>query len=262
MHSRITLFALLSATTLFAQAHAVHGSSLLAPQTTLPITFTKSISADHSRQGDTIIAKTTQPVKLADGREVGAGALVTGHVISANSFAFDKTPYAKQKSSTLEVQFDALIVQGKTLPLHVYVRAMADPLTTWDAQRPKATDMDPLGTLTQVGGDQLTPSQKEILSSDGDIVGYNKHGGAFAHLIANSGRGAQCDGTDTEQPVFVFSASACGLYGFANVSSISLGSPSDPSHLSFSSIHGSPKIWRNSTALLEVLSDSNVASIQ
>lgn len=262
MHSGISLLVLLSATTLFAQTHPAHGSSLLAPQTTLPITFTKSISADHSRPGDTVIAKTTQPVKFDDGREIRAGALVTGHVISANAFGFDKTPYAKQKASTLEVQFDALVVGGEKLPLRVYVRAMADPLTTWAAQRPQATDMDPLGTLTQVGGDQLTPSQKEILNRDGDIVGYNKHGGAFAHLIANSGRGAQCDGTDTEQPVFIFSASACGLYGFANLSSTSLGSESDPSHLSFSSTHGSPKIWRSSTALLEVLPDSNVASIQ
>jgi hypothetical protein len=262
LHSRISLLALLSATTLFAQAHTAHGSSLLAPQSTVPITFTKSISADHSKPGDIFVAKTTQPIKLSDGREVGAGALVTGHVISASAFGFDKTPYAKQKPSTLEIQFDALVVQGEKLPLHVYVRAMADPLTTWDAQRPQASDMDPLGTLTQVGGDQLTPSQKEIVNRDGDIVGYNKHAGAFAHLIANSGRGAQCDGTDTEQPVFIFSASACGLYGFANLSSTSLGSASDPSHLSFSSTHGSPKIWRNSTALLEVLSDSNVASIQ
>jgi hypothetical protein len=262
LHSGISLLVLLSATTLFAQTHPAHGSSLLAPQTTLPITFTKSISADHSRPGDTVIAKTTQPIKLANGRKVGAGALVTGHVISANAFGFDKTPYAKQKASTLEVQFDALVVHGEKLPLRVYVRAMAGPFTSWDAQKPQASDMDPLGTLTQVGGDQLTPSQKEILNRDGDIVGYNKHGGAFAHLIANSGRGAQCDGTDTEQPVFIFSASACGLYGFANLSSTSLGSESDPSHLSFSSTHGSPKIWRSSTALLEVLPDSNVASIQ
>jgi hypothetical protein len=262
VHSRITLLALLSATTLFAQGPVAHGSSLLAPQTTLPITFTKSISADHSKAGDIITAKTTQSIKLTDGREVRAGALVTGHVTSANACEFDKTPYAKQKASTLEVQFDAVVVQGEKLPLRVYVRAMADPLTSGDAERPQASDMDSLGTLTQVGGDQLTPSQKEILSREGDIVGYNKHGGAFAHLIANSGRGAQCDGTDTEQPVSIFSASACGLYGFANISSTSLGSASDPSHLSFSSSHGSPKIWRNSTALLEVLSDSDVASIK
>ena len=260
MHSGFSLLALISASTLLAQTHPAHGSSLLAPQTTVPITFTKSISADQSKAGETVVAKTTQPIRLSDGREVKAGATIIGHVITANGFQFDKTPYAKQKPSTLEVQFDALVVGGEKLPLHVYVRAMADPLVTWDAQKPQASDMDPLGTLTQVGGDQLTPSQKEILNRDGDIVGYNKHGGAFAHLIANSGRGAQCDGTDTEQPVSNFSANACGLYGFGNLSSVSLGSVSDPSHLSFSSTHRSPRIWRSSTALLEVLSDSNVAS--
>ena len=62
-------------------------------------------------------------------------------MISANAFGFDKTPYEKQKPSTLELQFDALVVAGEKLPLRVYVRAMADPLTTWDAQKPQATDM-------------------------------------------------------------------------------------------------------------------------
>jgi hypothetical protein len=255
------VFALLSSTVLIGQSHASTGATL-APQTTLPITFTKSISADHSKPGDLITAKTTQIIKLADGREVQPGAIVLGHVISAKPFKYDKTPYAKQGESLLEVQFDSLSVPGEKLPLHVSLRAIADPLTSWDARKPMATDMDPLGTLTQVGGDQLTPSQSEIVSRDGDVVGYNKHGGAFAHLIANSGRDAQCDGSNTEQAVSIFSASACGMYGFGGTSLDLAGSVSEPSRMSLSSTHVSPKIWRNTTALLEVLPDSNSASVQ
>lgn len=255
------VLALLSSTLVVAQSHA-STETTLAPQTTLPITFTKSVSADRSKPGDVVLARTTQAIKLSGGREVRPGALITGHVITAKPFAYNKAPYAKQGESTLEVQFDSLVAEGEKVPLRVYLRAIADPITSWDARRPKSTDLDSLGTLTQVGGDQLTPSQNEILSSDGDVVGYNKHSGAFAHLIANTGRSVQCDGSNTEQAVSIFSASACGMYGFTGTSLNSAGSISDPSHVSLSSTHGSPKIWKNSVALLEVLPDHGSASIQ
>jgi hypothetical protein len=255
------VFALLSSTGLIGRSHASTGASF-APQTTLPITFTKSVSADHSRPGDLVVARTTQVIKLSDGREVEPGALVTGHVITAKPFTYDRSPYAKQEESLLEVQFDSLTVQGEKIPLHVYVRAIADPIASWDARKPKSSDLDSLGTLTQVGGDQLIPSQNEIRSRDGDVVGYNKHGGAFAHLIANSAGSVQCDGSNTEQAVSIFSASACGMYGFTGTSLNTAGSISDPSHMSLSSTHGSPKIWKNSAALLEVLPDPSSASVQ
>jgi hypothetical protein len=254
------VLALFSSTLLVGQSHASTGAAL-APQTTLPITFTKSVSADRSRPGDLVIAKTTQVIELSDGTEVQPGALVTGHVIAASPFAYDKTPYAKQRESLLEVQFDSLSFQGNKLPLHVYLRAIADPISSWDARKPMPSDMDSVGTLTQIGGDQLIPSQSEIRSRDGDVVGYNKRGGPFAHLIANSGRGAQCDGSDSEQAISIFSASACGLYGFADTS-LSSGSISAPSRMSLSSTHVSPKIWRHTAALLEVLSDTESASIR
>lgn len=261
LNARITfILAVLSSTVFVAQSNALTGVAL-APQTTLPITFTKSVSADHSKAGDLVFAKTTQVIKLSDGREVRPGALITGHVIMAKPFAYDKTPYAKQRESMLAIQFDTLSVQGEKLPLHIYVRAIADPVTSRDARSatsPEGTQT----TLTQIGGDQLTPSQSEILSSDGDVVGYNKRGGAFAHLIASNAGSVRCDGSDSEQPVYIFSASACGAYGFANSSLDSAGSSSDPSHMSLSSTHRSPKIWKYSTALLEVLPDSTSASVQ
>ena len=247
---------LLSSTSLFAQSGAT-----LAPQTTLPIAFANSVSADHSKPGDLFLAKTTQVVKLSDGSEVRSGSLVTGHVIAATPFTYDKTPYAKQKESVLEIKFEALSAHGETIPLHVYVRAMADPVTSSEARESTGFEGVPT-TWRQVGGDQLTPSENEIRSSEGDVVGYNKSGGAFAHLIANNAGSVRCDGSDSEQPVSVFSASACGMYGFGGTSIASAGSLSDPSHLSVVSTHRSPKIWKYSTALLEVLPASPLASVQ
>ena len=229
--------------------------ALLTPGTTLPIRFDHSIDANHVHTGDAISAKTTQQVRLANGQTLPAGAHVIGHVTTASAFSFDTTPYAKQKQSTLTIHFDSIDAKNEHLPLNVYVRAMADPITSWDARRPKPSDEDPLGTLTQIGGDQLTPSQKEILSQEGDIVGYQHHGGAYAHLISATGNApSSCDATDTEQSMGLYSASACGLYGFTNVSLLENGRAGNASILTLVSHRDSPKIWANSTALLEVLS--------
>ncbi len=95
-------------------------------------------------------------------------------------------------------------------PLKVMVRAMADPLTSWGAREPKSSDLDSLGTVTQIGGDQLVPSQVEVVNMDGDVVAYNRRNGVYAHLIAHR----DCDGSDNEVSVGIYSPSACGLYGF------------------------------------------------
>jgi hypothetical protein len=109
--------------------------------------------------------------------------------------------------------------------------------------------MDPDETVTQIGGDQLTPSRSEVINRDGDVVAYNKRGGVFAHLIANG----RCDASDSEVSVDIYSASACGLYGFTNVSAAELGSPANPSTVTLVSTRTSPKVWKYSTALLEVV---------
>jgi hypothetical protein len=249
---RIVPFILGAASVLPAQSHVAAGRSAQLPaHATLPIAFTKTVSASHAEPGDLIQARTTQAIRLTDGRNVPAGSLVTGHILAARAFAYDKTPYAKQVPGALEIQIDSLQAQGLTVPLHVSLRAMADPLTSWQAHEPRSTDLDPLGTTTQVGGDLLTPSQKEIINRNGDVVGYNKKGGEFAHLIANSRGPLNCDGGDTEQPVSRFSASACGLYGFTGMTLTDF----DSSHIGLASTHSNPKIWKNTTALLETTLD-------
>jgi hypothetical protein len=232
-----------------ASSAALAQSPALTAPATLPVTFTKTVSAAHSKPGDVVEAKTFQRVQLPGGDSIPAGARVIGHVVSANGFAYDKTPYAHQKPSALSVHFDSVQVNGQAVPLNVTVRAIATPIATWDAQTPQASDIDSAGTTTQIGGDQLTPSQSEVRDMDGDVVAYNKKGGVYAHLIARD----DCDGSDVEVSVGLFSASACGAYGFANVSLAEHGTTAQPSTMTLVSTHGSPEIWKHSTALLEVI---------
>jgi len=235
---------------------AAQAMALKAP-TTLPIIFTRSVSAANSHAGDVVLAKTVQSVQLANGMVAPSGTTVTGHVVAADKFAFDTTPYAHQKSSTLSIRFDSVDIAGQQIPLNVTVRAMASPIASSDAREAAGSDIDPVATVTQIGGDKLIPSQTEVRNMDGDIVAYNKHGGVYAHLISNG----RCDGSDVEVSVGIYSASACGLYGFTNISASEFGSSSTPSTLTLVSSRTSPQIWKHSTALLEVVpTEQSVAS--
>ena len=262
LFSRISLLALFSAAVCAAQAHAAPaGNGMLEPHATVPITFVKSVNANKAKPGDAVLARTTQVVRFANGQELKPGAEVLGHVVRVQPFAFDKTPYARQGVSVLAIQFDTLSTQSEKIPLHVTVRALADVFATTAAVEPRPSDEDPLHSTTQVGGDVVIPSQSEIVNSEGDTVGYNKRGGNFAHLIANVGAGGlRCDASNTEQPVSIFSASACGIYGFGDLSFSAPLSGANSPGFSLSSTRRAPEIPRYSSALLEVLPDPAVSS--
>jgi hypothetical protein len=239
----------------FALAQAANAASdgaELSAKTTLPIVFTRTVSANHARVGDTVLARTTQLVHLPDGSLLPAGTKIVGHVVSANPFSFDRTPYARQNPSELAIRFDTAQFNSTTLPLRVTLRAMAGPIAVNDAREPKSSDLDPLGTLSQIGGDLLVPSQKEVVNQQGDVVAYNRRDGVYAHLIANG----QCDASGNEVSVNIFSPTACGLYGFGNVSAQAMGSATRPSEVVLVSTHGSPQIWKHTVALLEVLPET------
>jgi hypothetical protein len=252
--SQVFFVALLSSTLGLSQTAKAATPNAASPRTVIPITFTKTLSADKARVGDVIYAKTTQVARLVTGELIPAGTEVLGHVAAATGFVYDKTPYATQKESVLEIQFDSLHLGGRDLALKVTVRAMADPLTSWGAREQNVAD-DSLATVTQIGGDILIPSQSEVVNRSGDVVAYNRRNGVYAHLIARG----NCDGSTNEVSMDIYSASACGLYGFTDVAARETGSPSYPSRLSLVSTHTSPKIWRHSTALLEVLPDAGTA---
>lgn len=244
----ITLLVASSAALAQTGRSSAEGISLNAPAT-LPIVFTKSVSAKTSHAGDSFTAKTTQAVHLADGEVIPSGAKITGHIVAATPFVYDTTPYARQKASVLAIHFESIEVGRETVPLSVRVRAMADPITSEEARTPLSDDIDPSGATTQIGGDQRYPWNAPVTNADGDVVAYSRQGGVYAHLIANAG----CDGSSSEVSVGIYSASACGLYGFYRTSAEEMGSTAHPSMLTLVSTHVSPKIWKESTALLEVL---------
>lgn len=226
--------------------------------TAIPVEFTHTIEAGKAKPGDAVIAKTIEIVTLSGGTIVPKGATLVGHVVESRAFVFDPTPYAIQKPSTLSIHFDKVLARNEMIRVDMSVRALANSGTAYEAAVPQGIDeSDHLGTMVQVGGDHFSPISKEVFSSDDeDIVGYNRKDGVFARLIANDYvdryASVRCDSTSTEQSVGIFSASACGLYGFYQVYMSEDGSD-DGGSFKLESRHRNVKLYAHSAALLQVL---------
>jgi hypothetical protein len=171
-----------------------------------------------------------------------------GHVVVLDSFHFDQTPYAHQKPSMLSIHFDKLQTAGATIPVNLSVRAIASTIDSDQAARPHYLDeTDRVGTITLIGGTELTPMDKMIQSDNGDAIGYNRKNGHFARLVATG----HCAATDSEQAIAIFSPDACGAYGFAG--DYLADSGQDGSGTFTLAVRGrSLKLYAGSTALLQV----------
>ena len=236
----------------FALLSAAHGQQAMfvASRATVPIIITRDVSAKTARPGDLVYAKTSQRSQLPNGVVVPSGTRVLGHVISTSG------PVQRRKLvyddvapvSSLTIRFDSLELAHEQLPITAYGRAMADPFESESARMSQPSDIDPQSTTTQIGGDLLTPSQRDIVDQDGHVVGHNLRHGAYARLRHNG----SCLGTDVEVSVGIYSGSACGLYGFTEVRATGVGTLQSRD-ITLSSSMTTARIWRDSTALLELV---------
>lgn len=237
------------------------------PSTTaVPVQFTHTIDASKAKPGDAVTARTLQVIVLPDGQLIPKGTTVLGHVVAANPFQFNSTPYAVQTASSLSVHFDSLREKGETIPVSLSVRALADDRLSEQAATPHflANDSGIAPTIDQIGGDQYAPAGKTIESANGDVVGYNRKQGAFARLIANVSQNGSvaCDATNTEQSVAIFSASACGLYGFGSKASLSENGQANGGTFRVESIGYNFTLGQGSTALLQVTEPASFGALR
>jgi hypothetical protein len=237
------------------QAVVPPNRALVVPQNTaLPVRFIRSVDAKKALPGDRVIAKTLQVVILLGGQRVSKGTLVVGHIVDARPYHVDREPYAHQQGSFVSIHFDQIVNEDLSLPVNLSVRVLANTLPSQLAARPHYQDeTDGSGTMILIGGDEYSPFDKTILDNDGDVIGYNRREGVFARLLASDDptpkASRNCGGTNTEQSVAIFSPSACGLYGFGNVSMTHAGRNGSGT-FTLVSRGRSMKLYAGSTALL------------
>jgi hypothetical protein len=242
---------------MYAAAATASAPSQTLPQSTaIPVRFVHSLDAKSAKAGDSVTAKTMQVIMLPGGGSIARGSVIVGHVVAAQAFHFDPTPYAHQQPSLISIHFDKVQNGDAVIPVNLSVRAIANTIDSREAAYPHSTDdTDHVGRMTLIGGTTFSPLETNIASEDGDAIGYNRKDGVFARLTASgySGTGASfhCEGTGTEQSVAIFSPGACGVYGFAG--DYLSGNGQDGSGTFTLAVRGhSVKLYAGSTALLQV----------
>jgi hypothetical protein len=237
-------------------AATAFGENRMSVATAIPVRFEHSVDAAKAKTGDVVVAKTIQVVILSDGRFLAKGATLIGHVVEAQPFHFNSTPYARQQPSELSIHFDKLQTGDALIPLSLAVRAIADVNESRDAANPHSfDDTDHVGMMKLIGGEEYSPISRAIMSDDGDVIGYNRKNGIFARLVAavpENASGIHCNSTDTEQSIAIFAPGACGAYGFGGAFLTSSGQ--DGSGTFALAARGySVNLYAGTSALLQVI---------
>lgn len=250
---------------LFIAASCMNGQEVpIPPGTAIPVVFTHTIEAGKAKPSDIVTAKASQAVFLPGGRVLPKGATISGHVTESTAFVFDSAPYAVQRPSVLSIHFDKVVFGGSMIPLSLSVRAISDPVQTHEAEMVHYVgDFDSVGTRTLIGGSSVSPLESAVLSPEGDVIGYVREHGIFARLIAGdeprADRSLHCIGTNAEQSVDIFSANACGVYGFDSVTMSAVGKSSGTFVLE--SRRRNVKLYAGSAALLQGTETTPSASL-
>lgn len=247
-----TVFSLLLAFPLLAPSIRSHAQGQTT-STTVPVQFTSTVDAQRAKPGDRLQAKVLQEASLDDGQTLPKGTLLSAHVVTAHPFAQEPGYYAAQKDSVLSIRFDPI---GTNQNSRIVLRALATSDAAYLSSFPHNDEFDVFGTNQQIGGDTFAPTDKVVLSKTGDVVGFNRKKGVYARLIGANALTADslihCGASPQEQPMAIFSADACGLYGFEEHTYLSDNGQNEGSTFTLKSSRYSLQLRKGSTALLVV----------
>jgi hypothetical protein len=218
--------------------------------TILPVRL-PSISSKHLKPGDNVKGEIAQEVRLSDGTTIRPGTPVLGKVVSVTSANGGH-------GATLTLTFDRLVQRGRSASIRTNLRALASTLEVEQAQLPTSgpgeSDVYDWLTTQQVGGDSVYGKQGPVVGRSG-TVGESTYRGVFVRVLASADgrcRGA-VGGDDRPQAVWVFSADACGLYGFPDLTILRAGRTEPAGEIALESKRGPVKIRSGSGALLRIV---------
>jgi hypothetical protein len=217
--------------------------------TILPVVL-PSISSKNAKEGDRIRGKLAQDVRLANGTTIRGGTTVLGDVVAVTS-------NGAGRGATLTIKFDTLVQKGKSTAIRTHLRALASTLEVEEAQIPTSgpgeSDVYDWLTTQQVGGDSVYGKQGPVVGKS-ETVGESTYQGVFVRVLASADghcRGSVA-GNDWPQALWVFSADACGLYGFSDME-IRLAGRTEPlGQIVLESKRGPVKIRGGSGALVRI----------
>jgi len=202
----LLVICLLPATSLFSQD--------LPPGTSLPVMLDSGIDAGKVTPGTVVKARLMQDVNLPSGGRIRAGATVLGSVVEV-------TRPGTSADSRVTMRFDRLTQDKRTLHFRSHLRALASMNEVFEAQMP-TNAIDDYGTsiadwnTIQVGGNEVVYRGDGVVVAAGKVVGDASIDGAVEAKLQPT-RSAGCSAGDRPGALWVFSTTACGVYGYEDI---------------------------------------------
>jgi hypothetical protein len=244
MKSLIAACVVLCATAVFAQE--------LPKGTILPVELRSSLDSRSAKPGQALKGRIAQDVPLPSGK-IRAGSKVIGHVVSVTKAS------GKGGEGQIALRFDRLIAGNKRIAITTNLRALASPMTVWEAQLPftgpdRGTSENAWNTVL-VGQDEVSYRGGGPVAKGLEVVGEPTAGGGVL-VYASAAERMKCAGerfgNDRMQALWVFSSDACGLYGMEGMTLLHAGRSSPVGEITLGATRGNLALKSGSGILLRV----------
>jgi hypothetical protein len=194
----------------FLSVHAAQPVQALPVGTFLPVMLNSNIDSDKSKPGQKLDAKLKQDLSLPDGTTVKSGTELFGHIISVNRSS-------GSSPARIVFVFDNIKMNGRLYPITTDLRAAASMMAIFQARQPiNSVAMDASSSwdynTRQVGGDVVF-GRKDVRSGDGVVAMSPEPGAVVGIPRANEEAGCPAPDNKNLQSFWLFSTSACGVYG-------------------------------------------------
>ncbi len=226
------------------------GQTAIPAGTILPLQLNSSLNSKTSKPGQVVSARLMQDVPLPSGARIRAGAKATGRVL-------DVVRAGNGSGAKISLQFDALEVSKRRVPMTTNLRALASMMEVEEAQVPQngpdRGTSENSWTTEQIGGDVVYRGGGPVTNGLG-VVGTPTANGVLVRLASKTGtkcRGA-VSGNDHPQALWLFSADACGTYGFTDLVIMHAGRGSPTGQITMASKTSNFNVRSGSGLLLRV----------
>jgi hypothetical protein len=156
-----------------------------------------------------------QDVPLPSGAKIHAGAKVVGHIIEV-------VDARDGSGAKLSLEFDTLEVSKRRIPITTNLRALASMMDVEEAQLPNTgpdSGTSEYEWVTEQIGGNVVYGRGGPVTNGLQVVGTLTANGVLGRVSSKSGTKCRGDvgGNDLPQALWLFSADACGTYGFADL---------------------------------------------
>jgi hypothetical protein len=200
---------------------ALNAQNTIPPGTIIPVVLSHAIDSHKNKPGQPVVAQVAQDVPLGQNAVLRRRTKILGEITQVES---------NSGRTTIGLRLDRIKLRQNQIAITTQLRAIADFMSILDAQRPTNAvggkwNSPSAWTTVQIGGDVVYRGGGPVQSRTGEIVGtptpcvVEDQCGVLDRV--KSTPDPECAGTvadDTHpQAMWVFSADACGIYGFSDL---------------------------------------------